>query len=183
MRRGGEVAALVFAAAFFLAGAFAGAFAGSSALPAGEEILPGDGSIYGYGTFAGLLLSCSKYHLAVLIFSTSLLGVLFIPAVLAFRGFALACSTAWLASVYPERGAALALIILGLPSLLTVPALFVTAQWGELFALRLLSFFTHRPLSAPPPRRDNRVLAVVLLLFGAAAMELFVVPPVVEMLI
>ena len=67
--------------------------------------------------------------------------------------------------------------------LLTVPALFVTAQWGELFALRLLSFFTHRPLSAPPPRRDNRVLAVVLLLFGAAAMELFVVPPVVEMLI
>ena len=110
-------------AACFIAGAVAGALAGSGQLPAGEEILPGDGSVYGYGTYAGLLFNCARYHLFVLLFSTSLLGGLLIPATLAFRGFALSCSAAWMVEAYPEAGTALSLIVLGLPALLTVPSL------------------------------------------------------------
>ncbi len=182
MRRGGELIVLSILAACFVAGAVAGALAGSGELPAGENILPGDGSIYGYGTYAGLLFNCAKYHLIVLLFSTSLLGGLLIPATLAFRGFALSCSAAWMAEAYPETGIALALIALGLPALLTVPSLFVAAQSGELFSLRLLAGFTRRPIPAHRATRDNRALAVAIMLFAAAALERFVVPPLVELI-
>ena len=167
----------------FIAGAVAGALAGSGQLPAGEEILPGDGSVYGYGTYAGLLFNCARYHLFVLLFSTSLLGGLLIPATLAFRGFALSCSAAWMVEAYPEAGTALSLIVLGLPALLTVPSLFVTAHWGEMFSLRLLAGFTRRPLPAQRMSGDNRALAVVVMLFAAAAVEHFVVPPLVKLIL
>ncbi len=170
-------------AACFIAGAVAGALAGSGQLPAGEEILPGDGSVYGYETYAGLLFNCARYHLFVLLFSTSLLGGLLIPATLAFRGFALSCSAAWMVEAYPEAGTALSLIVLGLPALLTVPSLFVTAHWGEMFSLRLLAGFTRRPLPAQRMPRDNRALAVVVMLFAAAAVEHFVVPPLVKLIL
>ena len=183
MRRGRELTALAILAAAFLAGAAAGAFAGSGELPAGESIMPGDGSIYGYDTYAGLLFSCARYHLLVLLFSTSLLGVLLIPAALAFRGFSLACSAAWLASAYPDTGAVLALIVLGLPALFTVPGLFVAAHWGELFSLRLLAGYVRRPMPPAGRERDNRALAVAVLLFAAAALEYFAVPPLVRLLI
>lgn len=183
MRRGGELIVLSLLAASFLAGAVAGALAGSEQLPAGEQVLPGDGSIYGYDTYAGLLFSCARYHLLVLLFSTSLLGGLLIPATLAFRGFALSCSAAWMVEAYPEAGTALSLIVLGLPALLTVPSLFVTAHWGELFSMRLLAGFTRRGAIMPRSARDNRAWAVAVMLFAAAAMEHFIVPPLVELIL
>lgn len=84
---------------------------------------------------------------------------------------------------YPEAGTALSLIVLGLPALLTVPSLFVTAHWGEMFSLRLLAGFTRRPLPAQRMPRDNRALAVVVMLFAAAAVEHFVVPPLVKLIL
>ena len=181
--RGRELVVLLVLAGFFIAGAIAGAAAGSEQLPAGEALIPGDGSIYGYSTYAGLLFSCARYHLFVLLFSTSLLGVLLIPAALAFRGFALACSTAYLTANYPEAGTVVSLLVLGFPALFTVPALFVAAHWGEMFSMRLLAGFMRRPL--PPVRRgrDNCALAVALLLFAAAAVECYIVPPLVRLLI
>ena len=101
IRRGSGFAVLLLIAAFFLAGAVAGAVAGSGDnLPAGETILPGDGSVYGQDSYPGLLFSCARYHLLVLLFSTSLIGVLLIPATLAFRGFTLSCSAAYLVAAY-----------------------------------------------------------------------------------
>lgn len=84
-------------------------------------------------SFLGLLFSCSKYHLLVLLLSTSLFGVALIPVALAFRGFVLACTAAYIASAYPEQGVALTLVVLGLPSLLTVPGLFIVAFDGACF--------------------------------------------------
>ena len=182
--RGRELIVLVIIAASFMCGALAGAFTGSADVPLGDNVLTGDGSIYGSDTYAGLLFSCARYHLLVLLFSTSLLGVFLIPATLAFRGFALACSAAYLSQAYPETGAVLAVAVLGLPALFTVPGLFVTAHWGELFSARLLALFTHRaPL--PPQRRGkgNSALAVALLLFAAAAVEYYIVPQLVGLLI
>ena len=48
--RGRELVVLLVLAGFFIAGAIAGAVAGSEQLPAGEALMPGDGSIYGYST-------------------------------------------------------------------------------------------------------------------------------------
>lgn len=182
-RRSGEYTALMVAAAFFLAGALAGAFAGRTQPTSAETLLPGDGSIYGSTSYAGLLFSCAKYHLAVLLASTSLIGVLLIPAAMALRGFALSCSAAWIVVNYPEGGVALALVLLGLPGLFTVPALFVAAQWGELFSLRLLAAFRRAPALPYRRERDNRATAAVILVFAAAAVEYFLVPPLVRLII
>ena len=182
IKRDGELAALLIAAAFFLSGAVAGAIAGGNGVNGGSGLFESEGSIYGADTYAGLLFSCSRYHLAALLFSTSLLGVVLIPALLAVRGFALACSAAWLCSAYPGEGEALALIVLGLPGVLTVPALFVTAEWGGRFSASLLaSFLKRRPPAPRPGRKENRCLAVVLMLFAAAAVEYWLVPALVRL--
>lgn len=183
MRRGGELILLLIIAAFFVAGAVAGALAGSEQLPAGETLLTEDGSVYGRDTFPGLLFDCARYHLLVLLFSTSLIGVLLIPATLAFRGFTLACSAAYLIAAYPEQGVGLALTVLGLPALLTVPSLFVTAHAGALFSSRLLAAFTRRPLPMLRQGGDGRALAVAAMLAAAAGVEYFLVPPIVRLLI
>lgn len=135
---------LLLLCAAFLAGAAGGSLLGSAESAAAEGVLPGDVSVYGADSYFSLLFSCAKYHLLVLLFSTSLAGVLLIPATLAFRGFALSCTAACVASAYPEQGTALVLVVLGLPALLTVPSLFVVAFGGELFSARLLSNYARR---------------------------------------
>lgn len=154
MRQGGEAFTLLIISAAFIAGAVGGSLLGSGELSAAEGVLPGDGSVYGSDSYFSLLFSCAKYHLIVLLFSTSLAGVLLIPATLAFRGFALSCTAAFVASAYPEQGIALVLVVLGLPALLTVPSLFIVAYGGELFSARLVSHYVRRPL--PPRYRAGR---------------------------
>lgn len=169
--------------AAFLAGAAGGSLLGSAESAAAEGVLPGDGSVYGADGYFSLLFSCAKYHLLVLLFSTSLAGVLLIPATLTFRGFALSCTAACVASAYPEQGTALVLVVLGLPALLTVPSLFVVAFGGELFSARLLSNYARRPLPPRYRRGEDRALAAALMLFAAAAVECYAVPPLVRLLI
>ena len=173
---------LLLLCAAFLAGAAGGSLLGS-AESAAEGVLPGDGSVYGADGYFSLLFSCAKYHLLVLLFSTSLAGVLLIPATLAFRGFALSCTAAYVASAYPEQGVALILVVLGLPALLTVPSLFVVAFGGELFSARLVSHYVRRPIPPRYRRGEDRALAVAVMLFAAAAVECFAVPPLVRLLI
>ena len=171
---------LLLLCAAFLAGAAGGSLLGSAESAAAEGVLPGDGSVYGADGYFSLLFSCAKYHLLVLLFSTSLAGVLLIPATLAFRGFALSCTAACVASAYPEQGTAL---VLGLPALLTVPSLFVVAFGGELFSARLLSNYARQPLPPRYRRGEDRALAAALMLFAAAAVECYAVPPLVRLLI
>lgn len=183
MRQGGEAFVLLVISAAFIAGAVGGSLLGTGELSAAEGVLPGDGSVYGSDSFFYLLFSCAKYHLLVLLFSTSLAGVLLIPATLAFRGFALSCTAAYVASAYPEQGVALILVVLGLPALLTVPSLFVVAFGGELFSARLVSHYVRRPIPPRYRRGEDRALAVAVMLFAAAAVECFAVPPLVRLLI
>lgn len=183
MRQGGEAFTLLIISVAFIAGAVGGSLLGSGELSAAEGVLPGDGSVYGSDSYFSLLFSCAKYHLIVLLFSTSLAGVLLIPATLAFRGFALSCTAAFVASAYPEQGIALVLVVLGLPALLTVPSLFIVAYGGELFSARLVSHYVRRPLPPRYRRGEDRALAVAVMLLAAAAIECFAVPPLVRLLI
>lgn len=168
----------------FVAGAVLGSFAGTWRLTVSvaEHVLLEDGSIYGAGGFFELLFLCSRYHLLVLIFGTSLLGVVLIPATFALRGFVLSCTAASIASSYPDRGLILTAVILGLPSLLTVPSLFIVGRDSLCFSSRLLSMYDRRPTPAGNSRLyDFAVCAAALVL--AAAIEYALVPKLVELLI
>ena len=183
VRQSGELLVLFLLCAAFLGGAAAGTALSSGEFSGAESVLGGEGAVYGYDSVAGRLLSCTKYHLMTLLFSTSIVGVLLIPAALAFRGFVLACTAAYIASAYPEQGVALTLVVLGLPSLLTVPGLFVVAFDGACFSSRLLAEHLRRPVAARYSRGENRLAAVGVMLVLAAAMERFVVPQLVGLLI
>lgn len=183
LRQSGELFILFLLCAAFIGGAAAGTALCSAEFTGAENVLSGDGGVYGYSSFAGLLFSCAKYHLLVLLLSTSLLGVLLIPGVLAFRGFVLACTAAYITSAYPEHGAALTLVVLGLPSLLTVPGLFLLAFDGLCFSSRLAAQHLRRPLPPRYTRGENRLAAVGLMLVLAAAVEHFLVPQLVRLLI
>ena len=174
---------LLVLAAGFLAGSAAGALAGSAAFDLVPQLLAEDGSVYGGGSYAALLLDCSAAHLLTLLFSTSVIGVLLIPAAMAMRGFTLACSAAWLAAAWPGDGWALALAVLALPALFTVPSLFVTAQSGMACALRLLGAYTRRAPPMPRRRGDGRAAAVALMLLAAAGVEYFIVPTLVRLIL
>ena len=182
LRRGEDFLTLALISAAFLAGAAAGAFVGSGQPEAAGELLNGEG-VYASGSFAGQFMSCAGYPLLVLFLSTSLLGVLLIPAAMAFRGFSLACSAACLAQAYPEEGTALVLTVLGLPALFTVPARLSSAHWAGCFSARLLAGFARRPLPMRGRVQGGRASAVILLLLAAAAAERFIVPPLVRALI
>ena len=183
MRHGGGAALLLVLAAAFVAGAAAGALTGGSdSIQPGEVGLPGaDG--YESAGFARQLLSCCAYHLFVLLFSTSLFGVLIIPAAMAVRGFTLACSAAYIAAAYPGKGPALALAVLGLPAIFTVPSLFVAAQAGVSFSLRLLASYSRRPAPAGFARQGGGAAAVSAMLLAAASAERWLVPALVRLII
>lgn len=183
IRQSGELLILLVLCVAFVGGAAAGSSFSSGEFSSAENVLSSSGEIYGYDNFLGLLLSCSKYHLLVLLLSTSLFGVALIPVALAFRGFVLACTAAYIASAYPEQGVALTLVVLGLPSLLTVPGLFIVAFDGACFSSRLLAQYVRRPVSPRYSRGENRLLAVAVMLILAAAVEHFLVPQLVKLLI
>lgn len=170
-------------AIFFLGGAVLGSLLGASEAAVSENVQLSGESIYGYSTYFGLLLSCSKYHLAVLLFSTSILGFAAIPAIMAVRGFVLSCTVASVALSYPGHGAALALIVLGLPSLFTVPALFILGGSGTAFSVRLLDLLRRRVPRRIYPREENGILFSLSLLIIAAAVEYWLVPAITRLMI
>ncbi len=176
-------ALLLVLCAAFLAGAVLGALIGVRApLGSGVSIDP-DGSVYGYSSFWGHLIGCSRYHLVVLLFATSVFGAVLIPAALAFRGFVLSCAVASLAAAYPGRGVLLTAVVLGLPAAFTVPALFMLAFDGMLFSTRLAAQCMHRVPPAQFIRGEDRALTAAAALFAAAALECFAIPPLVRLII
>ena len=182
-RYGRELLTLVILVAFFLIGSIGGSIIGTGQLSAGESLFLDDGNIYGYDNYLGLLVSCSKYHIFALLFSTSLLGVLLIPLTMAFRGFVLSCTVASIAAAYPTHSFALIVVVLGIPAVFTVPGLFIIGFEGMLFSERLLSLYGRRTPRPEYGRRGNRVLAAFILAAAAAAAELLVVPAIVRLLI
>ena len=162
----------------FLLGCVLGTLLGADRFSeTGAEVFSDKNNIYGSDGFLSLLFSCCKYHLAVALLSTSLLGAALIPCVIAARGFVFACTAAAIAASYPGAdGVLLVLIVLGIPSLITLPCLFMLGRDGFCMSAGLLAVFDRR---SPYPLRfdaawDGLVCAAALI--AAAAMETFVVP-------
>lgn len=167
----------------FVIGVAAGTIIGGGAQS--ESVLLDDGSIYAAGSFLELLFSCSKYHLLIILFATSFLGTALIPFTCALRGFVLSCTAASILAAFPGDAAALVLIVLGLPSLLTVPCLFILACGGLRLSSDALSFFTGGAVRANGAFFGvlQSLLLCALALLAAAGIEYVIVPPLVRLII
>ena len=169
----------------FVVGAVLGSLTGTwqFTVSAAEQVLLGNGNIYEASGFWALLFFCSKYHIAVLLLATSLLGAVLIPAVFALRGFVLSCTAASIASIYPDSGLVLTAVILGLPSLLTVPSLFILGNSSFRFSAGLLSLYDRRPAAPSSDSGLLELLGCASSLVLAAAIENSLIPQIVDFLI
>ena len=114
-----------------------------SATPA--DTIRGLGDAVALGDFDQCFFSAywrnSRYHILSAVASTSYLGLAAIPALMCCRGFTLCCTSAALIIDYGSRGALVSSLILGLPSLVTLPCLFAVAAdsltaSADIFSLR-----------------------------------------------
>lgn len=165
-------AILIFAC--FTTGCVVGAFLGSgfSAVGAIDSYLLDTPFESG-----GLLLRSLRFirfHLLALFFATSFAGVVLVPALALIKGFAFSCASATIISAYPDNGIIMSLVILGLPSLFSVPSFICLCDFAFSRSARLLALT--RGGYARKPRDGKRMLLVLPALAAGLIIEAYLVP-------
>lgn len=162
----------------FLMGALVGSVVGSfsigSAFPLSmeddpaRELLP--------GSFWDALLSSAQFFLLLLLSATSFLGVVLIPGLVFFRAYLLSCSVSALFAGASFRGLWLALLLRGVPALVTIPCFLMAAARAFQGALRLarLRFGWD---SGPEPSASLQWILLPLLAVCADALYSFYLLP------
>lgn len=127
--------------------------------------------------------NCSRYHIFTILFSTSWLGTALVPALLAYRGFNLCCSSVALLIDYPDVGTVLTAIILGLPGLISVPCLILIASYSMEASAGVMSLrFGHR--QRYPAHSDlRRIVLCFICLIPVAVYEALILPKLITMVI
>ena len=143
MEKQASAVSLGITALFFLAGIVAGCLAamrgGGEADKIAVDYLTGfAASGFAGPTYAQAFLQSFSYGLICFLFGLTLLGVLLIPAAVAARGFFLSFAAAACVRVFGADGLLLALALLGIGALLTVPCLFALAAQGGVTSFSLL---------------------------------------------
>jgi hypothetical protein len=128
----------------FVIGAFAGSYIASffnldSALNDFIDI----SALKSLGYFS-IFLRFVRFHLAVILFGTSFLGIALMPALSCVRGYAISCSAATIMSAYPKNGIIMALVILGIPALFSLPCFFIMSVDGFISSGRIANLINGR---------------------------------------
>lgn len=171
---------------FFISGSIAGTLVGSFTVTEDVTALISDiagassGGVMGY---IKAFWSCSKFHLAALVLSTSLLGAALIPALASVRGYMLSLTAASIIKCYPADGFLLTLTVLLIPALFTVPSFFVLSRDALAQSKKLWSLATGtgRGLANTPIFKD--MLGCIIALAIAAVTEEFLVPVLVKLIL
>ncbi len=131
--------ALVATAVFFSLGGLAGCLLALGVAGDGAEALQGylvsflasaqDGAM-AMPVGAEVLWRTLRWPLGAALLGFTALGLVGIPALVSARGFFLAFSVASFVHAYGRRGLTMAFLLLGIPGLLTVPALFLLSAQG-----------------------------------------------------
>ncbi len=128
-----------------------------------------------------VFLHFSRFHLVAFLLGSSFLGIVFLPVLSCIRGYALSCTAATIISGYPNNGIIMAVIILGIPALISLPCFFTISIDGFMSSSRI--FHLVRGNSAP--RKDKlyaRSLACLPFLAIGTLIEIKLVPFLVSLL-
>lgn len=89
--------------------------------------------------FFHVYLSFSRFHILAFLLSTSFFGILLLPVLSCVKGFALSCTAATIISSVQGNGIIMALVILGLPAVLSLTCFFIISIDGFLNSKRILN--------------------------------------------
>ena len=126
---------------------------------------------------------CSRYHIFTALLSTSFLGAVAIPVLLAYKGFTLCCTSAALILDHPANGAMLSAIILGLPGLISLPCLFVISMCSMQASAQLMSSRFGLRQRYPMRCEMRRVCLCLAFLIPVAVYESRMLPKLIKMII
>ena len=175
----------IFLSLCFLAGSVFGSFVGSFSVP--DDIffrIEGMTAVTAEPAgFWNTFWSCIRYPVLLLLLSSSVLGVLFVPILSVMRGYFLSCSVASMICAYTQGGWLLAFVALGIPALVTIPCFFVLGIDAFTASGRLLSLATGGTRPTGPSRLLQHFAVCLVLLAAAAALEELLVPDLVSMLL
>ncbi len=147
----------------------------------GLASLTGESDIFCETGYFKCLLSCSAFHLLIVLFATSFLGVAFIPLTVAVRGFFMSCAVSGLI-VSGDGGFLLALVSIGLPAILTLPCLFILGRDGLMLSRLLLGRFWGRARRPVEADAGNLALCCAVLAL-AAGIKCIIVPQLVRLIL
>ena len=174
--KGESVSSVIYLLAFcFLGGSLAGCMVGFLSTP-GEGL--GALGAYadqgeGFSSFILSLWACSKYHLLALLLAGTVFGVLALPLLSVFRGYLLGCAASALTAM--DGGLFLSLVVIGLPSLFSLPAFFLLCDDGMAVSRYILLRSLGRPVPVRRvPLANHLVLAAVLLTVSALIQQLLI---------
>ena len=122
----------------FLAGCLAGSLVGS--------FFRFDSSLNDFIGFSTLEASSivsvffhfARFHLVAFFLASSFYGVALLPVLSCIRGYALSCTAATIISFYPQNGIIMALVILGIPAMISLPCFFSISIEGFMSSSRIL---------------------------------------------
>ena len=165
----------------FLAGCLAGSLIGSlfefdSALNdfAGISALETTGAVSVFFRFI-------RFHLVAFLLGSSYFGIVLLPVLSCIRGYALSCTAATIISCYPQNGIIMAILILGIPAIISLPCFFTISIDGFSASARL--FHLVRGNSAPAKDKlYARTLFCLPFLIGGSLIEFKLVPYMVSLL-
>jgi stage II sporulation protein M len=188
--------ALAFLSVFFLCGSVAGC--------ATASYIGGDGSsslvryVTGYismvrenGAGSTDLLTAFfntfKYHIAAFIIGFTSLGIAFIPALMAIRGFFLSFAVTSFVKMFGASGLLLSVGIFGFQRLLTLPCLFVISVQAFSSSNALFLMATGKRKKSPTPLYGGAYftrcgICVVVLIF-CSLFEAFITPAIISVIV
>lgn len=126
---------------------------------------------------------CAKFPLIIWLISTSFVGVIIIPIILIYRGFALCCSAAALVFDYGTKGVLLSWASLGITAMISIPCLLIISTNSISSAYGLYSMKYRTKLKAAQNDDFRRSLICILILIPTAYLDYKIVPLLVEYLL
>lgn len=177
----GSLTGLVLISAFFFIGCVFGALVGTvdheffTRLGLTESLTFSGTSIY------KALLLFFGFHISALLLGTSYLGLVTIPLLTSLNGFAVSCASATIISTNGSQGVVMALLIVGLPAILSVPCYFALSATAFIRSGRLARLSRGDFSGAAPQRSPGLWFCLPVLAAGFIA-EMFLVPYLLKLL-
>jgi hypothetical protein len=171
----GAITGLVLISSFFFIGCVFGALVGTVNPKILTELgIPELLTISGTSIYEALALFFG-FHVAALALGTSFLGLVTLPLLTTLNGFAVSCASATIISGNGSQGVVMALLIVGLPALFSVPCYFALSATAFNWSGRLARL-ARGDFSAAAPKKSSGLWFCLPVLAAGFIAELFLVP-------
>ena len=122
-----------------------------------------------------------RFHLAVVLLGSSFLGIILLPGLSCIRGYALSCTAATIISSYPKNGIIMALVILGIPAIISLPCFFIMSVDGFNCSRRIFNLVNGR-IAIRTDKFFARAFACLPFLAVGTLLEMKLIPYLVSLL-